>query len=637
MFEGAKGDGHTDDRAVIQRCINQACASGGGEVYFPKGIYKISEPLVFGGNQRGYATGYATGDRPYHAGRVILSGDGCGDRINASVGFTQFIESNGNVASKLMGSIIFYSSSGGYALDFPKNDVGGTCKNMYVHDMTFYSVSRDGVIRMTDLNTNTTFDRICISSQPEIRNNNAAQNSTLAVIKMVGAFSLSLSDSFIIGYPDNKVLERTSTVPLGLPTGGTSTWTVSGTGDLPTNFYPGLILTVTCTTGTSDTFSVENVINSCTINTASGTRTFSVADTWPTFPVQPVGGFQRFNIRLGESIGTGIEMVSQDGAGGGNQSFHNLTCSGFRTGFSFGSTFAPDKDNFYRNIMITNCQAQACRTGMLLRHGVSTLVCTNLWSELNTLNDIVIQQGAGLDSAISGDPVNGFFDGNIIFIGGYITSGVNTKVVIGDSTRPVGPVRFIGTTFKNFSGTAVRKTNSTGSKSLIFDGCSFDGTVPTSPSLVAMPNNPQYGDVIFQTKLDTNVPPSRFIVATSNTGTNINGLAKFYIPGMANPTSVTTFTHTGPNIPFDPVTGSNVMYLNSTGAISLLGDARTSVQVTLIFDQSRLVYHDAAVVTGFCPILLAGSADFTFTAGSLLQLVFIPVKNKWYEMGRTIM
>lgn len=42
---GAKGDGFTDDTQAIQKAIN-AAAKDGGTVFFPKGIYNISGPII---------------------------------------------------------------------------------------------------------------------------------------------------------------------------------------------------------------------------------------------------------------------------------------------------------------------------------------------------------------------------------------------------------------------------------------------------------------------------------------------------------------------------------------------------------------------------------------------------------------
>ncbi|MFJ8538188.1 glycoside hydrolase family 55 protein [Streptomyces sp. NPDC093591] len=43
---GATGNGVTDDRAAIQSAIDAAAVAGGGIVYFPKGVYRISDSLV---------------------------------------------------------------------------------------------------------------------------------------------------------------------------------------------------------------------------------------------------------------------------------------------------------------------------------------------------------------------------------------------------------------------------------------------------------------------------------------------------------------------------------------------------------------------------------------------------------------
>jgi hypothetical protein len=45
MDYGAKGDGSIDDAQAIQLVINKAQSIGGGKVFFPAGIYRISTPL----------------------------------------------------------------------------------------------------------------------------------------------------------------------------------------------------------------------------------------------------------------------------------------------------------------------------------------------------------------------------------------------------------------------------------------------------------------------------------------------------------------------------------------------------------------------------------------------------------------
>ena len=47
---GATGNGTTDDTTAIQNCINTIASSSGGEVFFPKGTYRISATLVIKGH-----------------------------------------------------------------------------------------------------------------------------------------------------------------------------------------------------------------------------------------------------------------------------------------------------------------------------------------------------------------------------------------------------------------------------------------------------------------------------------------------------------------------------------------------------------------------------------------------------------
>jgi Pectate lyase superfamily protein len=43
---GAKGDGHTDDTAAIQRALNTAGKNRGGVVEMPKGLYRVDDHVV---------------------------------------------------------------------------------------------------------------------------------------------------------------------------------------------------------------------------------------------------------------------------------------------------------------------------------------------------------------------------------------------------------------------------------------------------------------------------------------------------------------------------------------------------------------------------------------------------------------
>lgn len=47
---GATGNGTTDDYAAIQACVNACIAVGGGEVFFPAGVYLVSQSIIVDGS-----------------------------------------------------------------------------------------------------------------------------------------------------------------------------------------------------------------------------------------------------------------------------------------------------------------------------------------------------------------------------------------------------------------------------------------------------------------------------------------------------------------------------------------------------------------------------------------------------------
>lgn len=47
---GACGDGKTNDAAAIQRAIDQCCADGGGQVYFPRNHTFLAGPIELKSN-----------------------------------------------------------------------------------------------------------------------------------------------------------------------------------------------------------------------------------------------------------------------------------------------------------------------------------------------------------------------------------------------------------------------------------------------------------------------------------------------------------------------------------------------------------------------------------------------------------
>src|SRR5690606_4897983 len=64
---GAVGDGKTDDTAAVQKAIN----AGVGEVFFPKGIYRITKTLMVDLDSIGYSSIYSLG-----SSQIIMEGPG---------------------------------------------------------------------------------------------------------------------------------------------------------------------------------------------------------------------------------------------------------------------------------------------------------------------------------------------------------------------------------------------------------------------------------------------------------------------------------------------------------------------------------------------------------------------------------
>jgi hypothetical protein len=86
---GARGDGVTDDTAAIQAAIDAVVARGGGTVFIPPGLYKITAPLTLHNNAAG---GFASNvrlvsNKPRGGGShdvgIIMSGGTVGSPIPA--------------------------------------------------------------------------------------------------------------------------------------------------------------------------------------------------------------------------------------------------------------------------------------------------------------------------------------------------------------------------------------------------------------------------------------------------------------------------------------------------------------------------------------------------------------------------
>ncbi|MBI5688147.1 MAG: right-handed parallel beta-helix repeat-containing protein [Verrucomicrobia bacterium] len=69
---GAKGDGQTDDTAAIQKAVD----SGDGRVSFPKGVYRITKPVVIELDKTGFTSLVGDG-----VARVVMAGPGAAFRF----------------------------------------------------------------------------------------------------------------------------------------------------------------------------------------------------------------------------------------------------------------------------------------------------------------------------------------------------------------------------------------------------------------------------------------------------------------------------------------------------------------------------------------------------------------------------
>ncbi len=64
---GAVGDGHTDDTAALQRAVD----SGLGDIRLPKGVYRITKPIIIDLDKNGYTSIHGSG-----VARIVMAGAG---------------------------------------------------------------------------------------------------------------------------------------------------------------------------------------------------------------------------------------------------------------------------------------------------------------------------------------------------------------------------------------------------------------------------------------------------------------------------------------------------------------------------------------------------------------------------------
>lgn len=134
----AKGDGATDDTSAIQAAIDAVVASGGGEVYFPRGTYKITAALIM--NTGAYLVGISLRGTGRNS---IISQTGAGqDAIKFST--TQFLQNSyirdmqintsatsGHVINIVYGCACCY-------FDNVELNVGNTGKSIFYADFTTF-------------------------------------------------------------------------------------------------------------------------------------------------------------------------------------------------------------------------------------------------------------------------------------------------------------------------------------------------------------------------------------------------------------------------------------------------------------------------------------------------------------------
>jgi Ca2+-binding RTX toxin-like protein len=180
---GATGDSATDDTVAIQKAIDAASAAGGGKVYVPAGVWRVSD-----------ADG--SGNALALKSNVILTGDGAGESV------LKLAEGTGSGTTALVGvvagSTVRDAAVSNLSLDGSQASVGGQVSGWSHAGASVTQVLIDGVTATNFSGSG--FDLTGAATNLTVRNSTATDNA---------------SDGFVIGgslpaltFQDNRALDN---------------------------------------------------------------------------------------------------------------------------------------------------------------------------------------------------------------------------------------------------------------------------------------------------------------------------------------------------------------------------------------------------------------------------------------------